>query len=302
MQLLKSFYKLAADTSSYIYNSVRNSFYNLISYFFPKNSALFELGKEGDVSPKAMKVACAGIATQSKSKNFNPTVLSDDHEFQEFLNYIHKNKDLLRKSRNTSFKFLFHDSKISHWLCGAIDISEEKTKILIIDSVGKTYFNRRTSIAPYLANFAHSNKDTSLIISESQTQRGTDLCAIFALETVRKLYKLQNSIIENLTQLNPSMLRVTESITFLKNYYDTMSEASRVQAINKGGVTFERSINMHIKMGQDRHGRTKLLNKRIVYKQEKICQKVAGFFAARNVNHVEICESFSLNALKSKMR
>ncbi|MBV8802524.1 MAG: hypothetical protein JO131_06110 [Gammaproteobacteria bacterium] len=221
-------------------------------------AAIQEFTSFGSLTKEGALLSLAQTENRKKIEFLHQPTVLDLNDFKEYLEILKLNSSKpLRKD------FIF---AAEHWLTGTVQIDkDENVSILLVDSLGenldsnKVYFEQLNKVFPK-ANIYHNFLN----------RQGTPLsCGIFALEDLRKLNKIdqylekniflylseqKNSHKEillnsgkisiNLCQLPLALERIMQS----KKLYDTVipgrSETERKSAINKKGLTAEKSIKL----------------------------------------------------------
>lgn len=169
-----------------------------------KSSLLSQYTREfvegfGNVSYEGGLLTCAQIAENKKSSyNFNPIILKEVKEFEEFISFIAKNIDYFK---NKSLKFAISGS---HWISGMIEFDQEgKMRILLMDSMGHEIHEDKE---PCIVNIGYETSEVIKIIKNNiksdikiycpseKRQNSMKGCSIFALDDLRRFYTIQENL------------------------------------------------------------------------------------------------------------
>lgn len=253
-----------------------------------KHICPFSCGR-GRIDYEAGLTACASIAaTQKSSYKFDPTVLKNPDELKEYFKFI---SDNITSMNNQCYKFVLSGV---HWISGVIELKDGIPTILFVDSLGKEKFNGNLAVIAKEA--FSSSQDIKIMVAEQARQTSQIGCSVFALDDVRKLFK----VTELSSDLNPSMLRTTESTTRIKADKERAEKKEQYEKpVNARNQSFDDSFQENLKpQGPDA---TKLINTRIDYKLSKLCEKVTRFVSGNSDQEIqEAKHGFSLAGFKER--
>lgn len=247
----------------------------------------------GKIDYESILTACAAIFATKKQGDitFNPTVLNGEGELQEYFEFINDGLTLID---NKSHKFIVRNDL--HWISGVVDIKCRNITIFFVDSLGdeSTYSKELSKIATNVFNPVSALIELKVIISKQERQRRQKGCSIFALDDVRKLFKITD-ISED---LNPSMLRTTDSQIIIETEKARSDTAQLYfMPVNKRGMFFDESWKMHLKPEPDNP--ENIINTRIDHKLQKLCEKVTDFVSNKSEDEIELAKKkFNLSAFK----
>lgn len=115
---------------------------NLYQILLRKSQIVSKYAKEflegfGNITYNGGLLTCAQIA-QNKAYFFDPIILKDDKEFEDFIQFIKSNKEYFK---NKSLKFAVSGM---HWISGMIEFDKTgKMEILFMDSLGNEFDDER---------------------------------------------------------------------------------------------------------------------------------------------------------------
>lgn len=132
-------------------------------------------------------LSCAQIANRKNRYNFNPTVVNNVSQFNEYLqtivNFNRSNPNVVIHER-----FLYVSS---HWVCGEIRIEKDEVKLLIIDSVSMGKDRKITFDTPkliYALNQAFPGK--TVYFPAEKRQHDLESCWMYAINDLTHLYSI----------------------------------------------------------------------------------------------------------------
>lgn len=134
----------------------------------------------GNITLEGGLLTCAAIASRKNTYHFNPTVLDDLDQFEEYLNTLKATPPPHRE------RFILVGRE--HWICGDIQISPEgNVSILVIDSFGQEKlhsYDTADALNKCVAVFPNAD-----VFIPSTRKQGYGLgCSMFSLDDVRHLF------------------------------------------------------------------------------------------------------------------